>query len=265
VNVIGAGRVGKTLGKLLHHHIQSICNQSLASSQAACDFIGAGRAVAHLSDLPPADITLIAVPDKAIASVCEAWVKSTNPQPGSIVFHVSGALSASALQSAQAKGLYTASIHPLKSFADSDQAYKTFKGTFCGMEGDVQALDRLAPLFESLGAELGVIDSDSKALYHAACVMACGGLTALYATCQQLLKTAGMPEAQLGEYMKQTIDNNVKLGSSAALTGPVARGDEDTVKAHEAVLSGDVLKLYRVLTGLQRAVIASAEREAIQE
>jgi predicted short-subunit dehydrogenase-like oxidoreductase (DUF2520 family) len=254
-NIIGAGRLGQTLGKLLHDNhlvnIQSICNQSLSSAQAACDFMGAGTPVASLRQLLPADITLLAVPDNAIESVCQAWVGL----PETVIFHASGACSSALLNSAKHQGVFTASVHPLKSFADPSQAYQTFNNTFCAIEGDSPALDLLSPLFEALGADLGIISAESKAQYHAACVMACGGLTALYASCEKMLIDSGVPAASvkklLGPYMKQTIDNNTALGSARALTGPVARGDHQTVLAHEAVLSGEVLDLYRVLTRMQ--------------
>lgn len=265
LNIIGAGHVGQTLGKLFHEHqllnIQSICNQTFASAQAACDFIGAGKPCKTLKQLPEADFTLIAVPDPHIKSVCQIWSRTPAAQSGGIIFHVSGALSSEALQSASSAGHSIASIHPLKSFAQPKQAYTTFQGTFCGVEGDPAALAALVPLFEALGADMGMLSPSSKPLYHAACVMACGGLTALYATCQHMLESAGVSSEQvkalLEPYMKHTLQNITAVGPKAALSGPVAREDWETVKSHEAALSEQaeaVQALYQALTDLQRGV-----------
>lgn len=266
MNLIGAGRVGQTLGKLLFDsslvHVQSICNSSLGSAQSACNFIGAGTPVSSIQELPQADITLIAVPDNHIEAVCQTWAQTPAACQGSIVFHVSGALSSAVLGAAQERGMHTASIHPLKSFASPEQAYGTFRGTFCGVEGDAQALAVLCPMFEALGVDIDVITPEAKTLYHAACVMACGGLTALYATCEKLLIDAGVSADKvknlLGPYMKLTIDNNTAFGSKRALTGPIARGDSKTVVEHEIALKEEqeeIQRLYRVLSELQKSII----------
>jgi predicted short-subunit dehydrogenase-like oxidoreductase (DUF2520 family) len=201
----------------------------------------------------------LAVPDKLINSVCQIWVEQPDPQPGSVVFHASGSLSSAVLDSARSKGVHLACVHPLKSFASPKQAYETFAGTFCAIEGDEEALTVLCPLFEALGADLGRIELESKTLYHAACVMACGGLTALYASSEQLLIDAGLPEETvrriLGPYMKLTLDNNTAFGPATALTGPVARGDQVTLDVHTIALQQEsklIQDLYQVLTELQR-------------
>lgn len=259
LNIIGAGKLGSVLGFLLRDRVQAVCNQSLESAQKAVDFIGAGTAVNSLAALPLADITLLSVPDSKIESVAQAWVETASAQPGCILFHASGSLSTEVLRTAAERGVFIASVHPLKSFASPEQACQTFAGTFCAVEGEERALEVLIPMFEALGADLGQIDSKTKALYHAACVMACGGLTALYASAENLLKEAGIPEEKirrfLSPYMKLTLDNNANLGPGKALTGPIARGDEGVVRKHQEALkqaSVDVQALYNALTQMQR-------------
>jgi predicted short-subunit dehydrogenase-like oxidoreductase (DUF2520 family) len=262
LNILGTGRLGKTLGRLFHSKrsllIQAITNQSPEKAQESVHFMGAGIPFTCLKDLPEAEITLLSVPDGQIETVCMAWAQSPASKPGNILFHASGACSSALLQSARDKGVWVASVHPLKSFASPEQAAASFAGTFCAMEGDEEALAVLGPLFKGLGAELGRISPETKPMYHAASVMACGGLTALYACCEGLLKEAGVPAGQiqafLAPYMKETLSNNQALGPRQALTGPVARGDWETVAAHEEALTGEALALYQVLTALQKFI-----------
>ncbi|MBC7751511.1 MAG: NAD(P)-binding domain-containing protein, partial [Candidatus Saccharibacteria bacterium] len=145
LNIIGCGNVGKTLAHLWVKHgvfqIQDVCNRSLESAQNACTFIGQGNPIQSFNDLHPADVFLIGTADQSIADCCELLVASNVLQAGNIVFHCSGALPTSILNSAKNVGAFIASIHPIKSFADPSLCVTTFAGTFCGAEGDVAALD----------------------------------------------------------------------------------------------------------------------------
>src|SRR4051812_5855723 len=101
LNIIGAGKLGKTLGYLLQHRnqfrIQNILNKTIASAKTAVDFIGAGDAMVEFASLQPADVYLIAVADDQIASVCERLVAEHTISQHAIVFHCSGALASTQL------------------------------------------------------------------------------------------------------------------------------------------------------------------------
>ena len=236
ITIIGAGHVGKTLGKLWalrqELRLQDVLNRSLASAQRAIAFIGAGKAVDDYAGLQASDIFLIATPDDEIVASCAALAQSGLLTASTIVLHCSGALPSSALQPAIDLGAATASIHPIRSFAQPEQVVQDFAGSWCGMEGDQRALDVLVPAFTAIGAQLVPIRADEKIHYHAAAVFACNYLVTLLDVARQSYERAGIaPDVALqlmAPLVRETVDNVFRLGPEAALTGPVARGDMDT-------------------------------------
>ena len=108
LNIIGAGNVGKTLGRLWTLNQTFVCqdvlNRSIGSSQRAVSFIGAGRAIDGYADLRPADVWMIAAPDDQIMQCAEQLAHAGSLSAGSVVFHCSGALLSSELRAVQQLG-----------------------------------------------------------------------------------------------------------------------------------------------------------------
>ncbi|MFC7299394.1 Rossmann-like and DUF2520 domain-containing protein [Herminiimonas aquatilis] len=237
LSIIGCGKVGQTLGRLWHDQhvieIQDILNRSTASATNAIAFIGAGRVANNCADLHPADIFLIAAPDDQISACCAALANADCLSTNSIVFHCSGALPATILQAASARGAAIASIHPIRSFAVPKKIIHDFAGTYCGIEGDQRALDVLTPLFTAIGAQLVAIKSEEKILYHAAAVFASNYLVTLLDTAVQTYGQAGIPQGvalkMMASLVRETTENVLEVGPKKALTGPIARGDVATV------------------------------------
>jgi predicted short-subunit dehydrogenase-like oxidoreductase (DUF2520 family) len=237
LSIIGCGKVGQTLGRLWHDNrvveIQDILNRSTASGEQAVTFIGAGTVVNNYTGLRPADIFLIAVPDDQIVACCEELANANLLSKDSIVFHCSGALPSSILQAASAQGAAIASIHPIRSFAVPEKIINDFAGTYCGIEGDQDALDIVTSLFASIGAQLVAIKSDEKVLYHAAAVFASNYLVTLLDTAVQTYGQAGIPEdialKMMASLVRETTENVLEIGPQQALTGPIARGDINAV------------------------------------
>ncbi len=261
LSIIGAGSVGKTLGRLWRAQqvfaIWDVLNRSASSAQAAVAFIGGGRAVASYADLLPADIYMIAVPDDQIAACCEQLVQSGRIAFGSVVFHCSGALPSSALQAASQAGAVVAALHPVRSFANPEQVASSFDGTWCGVEGDQRALDLLVPAFAAIGAQTVTIDPSCKIVYHAAAVFACNFLPALMDAAREAYVKSGVPADVALKLMeplvRETVDNIFRLGPEMALTGPVARGDMTAVTRQQQAVAGwnpQLGDLYKQLTEL---------------
>lgn len=249
LSIIGAGKVGKSLGKLwagkAAFDLRDVLNRSQASAQSAVEFIHGGRAISDYAALHAADIYLIATPDDQIAATCTALAQAGVLSPASIVFHCSGALPSSILQAAIEQGAAVASIHPIRSFASPEQVAQDFAGTWCGMEGDSRALDVLAPAFAAIGARTVVIDTDAKIHYHAGAVFACNYLVTLLDVAVQSYGRAGIaPDIALqmmAPLVRETVENVFRIGPEAALTGPVARGDMATAKRQQqAVAAADI-------------------------
>ena len=172
----------------------------------------------------------------------------------SIVFHCSGALPSSILDSASQRGAAIASIHPIRSFAVPEKVVADFAGTYCGVEGDQTALDVLNPLFNTIGAQTVSIQGDAKVLYHAAAVFASNYLVTLLDTAVQAYGKAGIPQdvalKMMAPLLRETTENVLQIGPEQALTGPIARNDIATViKQYRSVntWNRDYGKLYKQL------------------
>lgn len=274
LNIIGAGLLGRTLGRLWHEagvfQVGQILNRSTASSRQAVEFIGAGTALAAPDGLKPATAWLIATQDGQIERVCTELVQSGLICAGQVVFHCSGALSSSVLQAAAQAGASIASVHPVRSFADPSHAVAHFAGTWCGVEGDAAALDLLLPAFSAIGAQPVRIDAQYKAVYHAASVFAANYLVTLLDVALQAYRKAGLPPKvalQLMEpLVRGSVDNVFALGPAAALTGPIARGDTATVERQYRALrdwDAGIGELYRQLAA-QTEPLAQRKRSGYE-
>lgn len=244
LNVIGPGRLGRTLAALWAqaklYEVRDVLARDVEHARAATAFIGAGRAVARLEDMQAADLWLVATPDDGIARMARAMAAGGRVRSGDIVFHCSGALSAAELGAVAAQGAMTASVHPLKSFADPVTARDTFAGTYCVAEGDPDAVAALCGGFEGIGGRVVGIDAATKPLYHAASALVCNDLAALIEAGLRCYERAGIAREtasrMIEPLVRETVVNVFRTGTVAALTGPVARGDAATVARHIASL-----------------------------
>jgi len=268
LNLVGAGHVGRTLGRLFHAHgvftVQDVLTRSPASAADAVAFIGAGRALAQLSALRPAEVWMLAVGDDQIAGTCAA-LAAAGLLDGATVFHCSGAKGSGELQAALDAGARVASIHPVRSFADPHAVAAAFDGTWCGLEGDPQALALLTPAFEAIGARLVAIDAAAKTVYHAASVFASNYLVTVLDAALRAYAAAGVPPEVARELARplagETLANVFRLGAPAALSGPVARGDMATVARQQAALQGWDAPTADLYAALVDATTALAERK----
>ncbi|MDB5854761.1 MAG: hypothetical protein JWR22_2802 [Herminiimonas sp.] len=262
LTLIGAGNLGRTLARLWADsgafHIQDVACRRVDSAKRAVAFIGVGRPCAGMAELASADVFLIAVPDDALVESARQLASSGLVTPNSIVFHCSGSRCASEMTSVVQTGAAVASIHPVRSFARPEEVLKSFPGTYCGTEGDVAALSVLKPAFESIGAVLVPIEARHKMLYHAAAVFASNYLVTVIDMAVQAYAAAGVPRdvalPMLAPLVRNAVENVFLTGSDggpeAALSGPIARGDMDTVgKQYRALRDWDIetATLYRQL------------------
>ncbi len=255
LSIIGAGRVGQTLGRLFADHklfqIDAVCNQSIESSQKAVQFIGQGRAVSFFEELPKSDLFLIATSDSQILQTAQKLSQVVD-LTGKTVFHCSGALSSDVLNFGD---WHTASIHPIKSFADPCVAIKDFTGTYCGVEGDKQALNLLQPAFEKLGGNCFGISSGMKQVYHAGAVFASNFLPLLIEASLKCYEKSGVNRETAKQIIEPiirlTLENSLNLEPKNALTGPVARGDFQAVETQYQSLQENLpefAELYDLLS-----------------
>lgn len=242
LNLIGCGRAARTLARLWHEagwaRIGGVINRTSDSARAACDFIGAGTPHAGLSDLPPADLWLLGVPDRAIAPVAQQLAQSGRVRRGDGVFHLSGATPAAALAALAEQGARVASVHPVMSFAEPARACVTFAGTLCGIEGEATLARELHDAVSVIGGEGFAVAAEHKLLYHAASVFASNFLVVTLDRAREAYTRAGVDDdvavRLLAPLARGALDNVLALGGEAALTGPAARGDVELVRAQQA-------------------------------
>ncbi|MGD9662884.1 MAG: Rossmann-like and DUF2520 domain-containing protein [Porticoccaceae bacterium] len=261
VNLVGCGRVAKTLGRLIVDRqlatLGTIYSRNLDRGEQACEFIGEGAATDNFHTLTQAKIWLIAVSDDAIAPVCQQLAEQSHLDwSGSTVFHCSGIHSATLLKPLAEKGAATASLHPIHSFANPADSIAQFQGTYCTTEGDSEAVVCLTEIFTALGATTVPIRGDSKALYHAATAVASNHLVALIANSIELLALSGVEHAVASTMLRTLIlgsaTNALTTSPQAALTGPIQRGDSDSVRKHLMAIEShcpELLIAYRTMAG----------------
>jgi predicted short-subunit dehydrogenase-like oxidoreductase (DUF2520 family) len=272
VNIVGAGRLGQSLGRLLaasvRYRVAGVVSAHHESAVRAVGFIGQGEAVAAIAELPAADYTLVAVPDGTITEVAQALAQGGRFLSGSLVFHASGAGELDLLAPLAERGVAVGCLHPAFSFAEPARAVAGFAGTPCALDGDDAVCARLAMLAEALGGQPFRLAPGGKAAYHAALSVASNYLVTLAELAGSLARQAGVPEGEvaglIGPLMRQTLENALTLGPAAALTGPIVRGDAGTVARHLAVLPDDAQPAYRSL-GERTVQLAGARLTAQQQ
>jgi predicted short-subunit dehydrogenase-like oxidoreductase (DUF2520 family) len=230
--VIGAGRAGGAI--------------AMAAERAGLSVELAGRDRA-LETCRKAEVALLCVPDAAIAASCKAIAPAVPPLR--FVGHVSGASALDVLEAARARGAEAFSLHPLQTIPDSSA---NLTGAPCAVSGSSQAAVQLA---ERLAVQLGMrpfaVSEEARIAYHAAASIASNLLVALEESAADLLAKAGIEGGRelLAPLVLRSASNWAERGSDA-LTGPIARGDAETVERHRAALrrlAPELLPLYEAL------------------
>lgn len=245
VAVIGAGAVGRTLGRLLEragYPLGGVVCRSEGRAREAAGFIGGGRpSVDAEAAAREAGIVLLCVPDEAIEPMARRL------RTGALVIHTSGLLPASVLAPC---GGRVGAIHPLRSFADPAASARAFAGTFCFYEGEEpRTLERLV---RDCGGRPVAVRADRKPLYHAGAVFASNYAVVIFEAALRLLEEAGVDRAlatePLAALMEGTLANLRAAGPAGALTGPIARGEALPVETHlRSITDPQLAALYKAL------------------
>ena len=258
IGIVGAGAVGTALGVALSRGgwpIHAVASRDPARREQFRSLVDVTRVFADPEPiLDEVELIILAVPDDVVPSLAA----SLRMYSGQAMIHTSGALGAEVLAPAMAAGTQTGAFHPLVAFADTERAVAALHGATVAIEGDDQLAAMLADMAEAIGATPVRLAPGSKAAYHAAAVLAAGGVIALLDAIAELGRVAGLDEAGslaiYGPLIEGTLGNAKALGIRAALTGPMTRGDVGTLEAHLATLgvhAPRVLDLY----------VAAARRE----
>jgi predicted short-subunit dehydrogenase-like oxidoreductase (DUF2520 family) len=229
VRIVGNGRAGGSLAGAL-------------DGRASVERRGRGDLADAARDV---DLLVLAVPDRAIAE-CATAVEPAD----AVVIHLSGVTGLDALAPHPRVG----SLHPLVSFPDATQGARRFRGAWMAVAGD-PLVGELARLLD--GRSIHVAD-EQRALYHATACIASNHLVALMSQVERLAATLGVPAQPFLELASGAMANTLVTGAAAALTGPVSRGDWETVRRHVAALPPAERPLYLALAA-EAAVLAGLD------
>ncbi len=277
LSIIGAGRVGQTLGRMAResgYEIGEVLCRAAQSAQRAVKFIGAGTPQsAQRAHLSKSDLILISTPDDRILDAVEIIHQNIAGIGRAVILHTSGALSSDLLNALACLGFGTGSCHPLQTFESPSRALALISRTHFCIEGDPRAVRAARRLVRLMGAKYFEIPTSMKSLYHAAAVMSSAGVAALVSISLEIFSRAGLtPRASreiLLPLVEGTLANIGALGPARAMTGPVRRGDAGTVERNiEALGSFDerALEIYRLLAerSIQLALSAGADRSKLE-
>ncbi|MFP4105165.1 MAG: Rossmann-like and DUF2520 domain-containing protein [Phycisphaerae bacterium] len=254
IAIVGPGRVGTALGicaARAGYIVTTVAGRNAANTRQAAADIGAPAAPADLDAVNLTEgLVFLTVPDDAIGPVCRQLVRRSAIAGRSTIVHCSGALGSSVLQPAADLGCPVASMHPLQTFPDAASGAEKLADAFIFCQGDQAALELLLPLAERIARKVKVVSAEGKTLYHAAAVTACNYLVGLLDASLATAELAGIDRATAWEALeplvRATVDNTARIGTESALTGPVARGDVQTLANHLSALSDAPAALQRL-------------------
>lgn len=188
------------------------------------------------------DVCVVATPDSVIADVA-GRVRLGD----AVLMHLSGATQLDVL-----RGHRAASLHPLVSLADPSIGAEALRSAWFAVAGDPVA-QRLA---EDLSGKWFVVGDENRALYHGAAAIAANHLVALLGQVERIAHEIDVPFDAFIDLVRSSVDNAAQLGTAAALTGPIVRGDEGTIQIHRDAIAA---RLPSELAGYD-AMLAEARR-----
>lgn len=255
--IVGPGRMGLSLGSVLATSGYTRELLFVGRRERPPEHPVLGQPLARYSrGFPGAPLegtrVLLTVPDSTIAEIAVGLARLGAPGDGCVALHFSGSQPADVLAPLGECGYAVGSLHPLQTVADPHSGRERLRGAFFTFEGDARARGAAAEIVQAAEGRLLDVHTGDKARYHAACVFASNYVVACAAVATRLLTGAvniGQEEAAqaLQPLWQGALQNLDQLGIPRALTGPVARGDLETVRGHLAALDADTRELYRQL------------------
>ena len=272
VTLIGAGNLAQALGPALKaagYGIDFVSARETASSRRRAAML-AGLLEARTQSLsnagPHSDIVWICHTDDALAETAKLLARKPGWK-GKIVFHSSGALSSDVLAPLKRKGAHTASLHPMMTFVPG--AMPRIDEVPFAVEGDSRAVAVARRIVRDLGAEVFSIKKSAKPLYHALGSFSSPLIVATLVTAERVGRGAGLTASQtrrvMAPILRQTLKNYHERGAAAAFSGPIKRGDRNTVLRHLKELKRvpGASEVYRALVKSALMDLPSAKRNEL--
>jgi predicted short-subunit dehydrogenase-like oxidoreductase (DUF2520 family) len=262
VGVVGAGRAGTAMAAALAGAGHRVVAAS-AVSQASLD-----RLAAVLPGVPvlrpeqvaeQSDLVLLTVPDDALPGLAAGLAATGVPLDGRLAAHASGRHGLAVLDPMTRQGALPLALHPVMTFTGRREDVAKMNGISFGVTAPLPLRPVAEVLVMEMGGEPVFIDEDKRDLYHAALANAANYLVTLVVESEEMLRASGVadPAKMLGPLLWAALENALQLGP-AALTGPVARGDADTIAAHIAAIKSAVPEALGAYLALARLTAEQA-------
>ena len=238
VGVVGAGRVGAVLAAALRaagHEIVTVAGESSASRTRAETLLPGVPVAKPTAVARSCDLLLLTVPDDMLDNVVRMLSASGAIREGQYVVHTSGRHGLAVLEPAVERGAIPIAMHPAMTFTGTDLDLGRLSGCVFGVTADETGRELAETLVADLGGRTMWVPEDRRTLYHAGLAHGANHMVTLVAQAMDLLREAGAedPSATLRPLLTAALDNALSYGD-AALTGPIVRGDINTVRAHLA-------------------------------
>ncbi|NPD04956.1 DUF2520 domain-containing protein [Nocardioides sp. zg-1308] len=262
IGVVGAGRVGAVLAagfRASGHEVVAAAGESDASRRRIAELLPGVHAAKPTDVARASDLLLLTVPDDMLSNVVTMLVASGAVREGQLVVHTSGRHGLAVLEPARAAGATTIAMHPAMTFTGTEVDLPRLSGCVFGVTAD----DADRALTEALVADLGGrpmwVPESRRTLYHAGLAHGANHLVTLVAEAMEILSAAGAedPAATLRPLLTAALDNALEDGD-AALTGPIVRGDVETVRAHLADLVATAPQTLPSYVAMARATLDRA-------
>jgi predicted short-subunit dehydrogenase-like oxidoreductase (DUF2520 family) len=279
VAVVGAGRVGTALAVLLGkagHRVVAASGRE--ASRARVDRYLPGTLFHRPADAARlGEVVLLAVPDDVVAEICGRIASGDGFREGQWVAHLSGSVPLLALGPARAAGATVLSLHPMQTVPDVDSGIEDLPGVAVSVTAwDEAGYAGGESLARDIGSRPFRLDEERKPLYHAAAVFCSNYLVAVEGIAEKLFRRAGAkdPVPLFAPLAEAALENALRLGPAAALTGPVARGDTGTVRRNLEALDRHAPEAVGAYVALARAAaelaasdgrLQPAERREVEE
>jgi predicted short-subunit dehydrogenase-like oxidoreductase (DUF2520 family) len=264
VGVVGAGRVGAVVAAALRaagHEITGAAGESAASRTRIETLLPGVHQDKPTSVARGCDVLLLTVPDDMLANVVTMLAAAGAIRPGQSVVHTSGKHGTTVLEPAARRGARVLAKHPAMTFTGTDLDLPRLTGCVFGVTAGPGTRDLAESLVADLGGRLVWVAEDRRTLYHAGLAHGANHLVTLVAQAMDLLRASGAddPAATLRPLLTAALDNALTYGD-AALTGPIVRGDVETVRAHLVDMAAgapDTVESYVVMARatVNRAVL----------
>ena len=262
VGVIGAGRVGAVLAAALRdagHRVVAAGGESDASRHRIAELLPGTRHAKPTAVARACDLLLLTVPDDMLPNVVTMLSASGAIREGQYVVHTSGRHGLEVLEPAAAAGAHVVAMHPAMTFTGTPVDLPRLSGCVFGLTaapGERAVAERLVA---DLGGRPMWVAEEMRTLYHAGLAHGANHLVTLVTEAMEILTAAGAddPAGTLRPLLAAALDNALEHGD-AALTGPIVRGDVNTVRAHLEDIEANAPQTLASYVALARATVDRA-------